>query len=110
MRKNGGSFLPGMPTIFVFVILLGSLALPAQCKYISIFHKLYDINIYAKISFISSKNNTAGHRLLLDVGSSVTIAANSTSLDEKKINLIFCTIVRCDFFDPSVGIAIAART
>ncbi|TVU27230.1 hypothetical protein EJB05_29827 [Eragrostis curvula] len=72
MRKNnGGGAL--LLTMFVFVILLGALPLPAQCR----------------------------RQQLLGVGSSVAVAANSTSLDERKLKLVFCTFAFCGYYNRS---------
>ncbi|CAL4965809.1 unnamed protein product [Urochloa decumbens] len=57
---------------FLFAVLLGSLALPTQCRP----HLLFTTN--------STVNDV-----------------NSTSLDETKVHLIFCAKSRCLYFGPT---------
>jgi hypothetical protein len=48
-------------------------------------------------------NNIAGH---LDANSSIatTTINSTTSLDERKLTLIFCSRVHCDYFNPRFNV------
>ncbi|KAL6657722.1 hypothetical protein ACP70R_005502 [Stipagrostis hirtigluma subsp. patula] len=72
MRDNDFGGLGSMMNVFLFAVLLGSLALPAHCR-----------------------------PQLLDTGSTMATAVNSTSLDESKINLVLCVRGLCNYFNPN---------
>ncbi|TVU36406.1 hypothetical protein EJB05_18339 [Eragrostis curvula] len=61
-------------TMLLFAMLLGSLAFPAKCR-----------------------------PQLLDSRSSIATTINSTSVEERKMSLIFCVAVRCSYFNPDYG-------
>jgi hypothetical protein len=91
MRKNNIA----IAMLLLFAVLFG----PTECKY---------IHNFAFVFLFSMKNeaNIAGHLDATTNSSIATTTINSTTSphDERKVKLIFCAMVNCNYFDPGYSI------
>ena len=84
--------------LLLFAVLFG----PTECKYIHMYMFVQFLCLFVFLFPMKNEANIASHLDATTNSSIATTTINSTTSphDERKVKLIFCAMVKCNYFDP----------